>query len=56
MCLIAFAWQSHPRYPLVLIANRDEFHARPAAAAGFDPEDAGIYGGRDQVEGGGWPR
>jgi uncharacterized protein with NRDE domain len=54
MCLIAFAWQSHPRYPLVLIANRDEFHARPAAAAGFDPEDAGIYGGRDLVEGGGW--
>jgi uncharacterized protein with NRDE domain len=54
MCLIAFASQSHPRYPLVLIANRDEFHARPAAAADFDPEAAGIYGGRDLVEGGGW--
>jgi len=54
MCLIAFAWQRHPRYPLVLIANRDEFHARPAAAAGFDPEAAGVYGGRDLVEGGGW--
>jgi len=54
MCLIAIAWQRHPRYPLVLIANRDEFHARPAAAAGFDPEAAGIYGGRDLVEGGGW--
>ncbi len=54
MCLIAFAWQSHSRYPLVLVANRDEFHARPAAAAGFDPEDGRIYGGRDLVEGGGW--
>ena len=54
MCLIAFAWRSHPRYPLVLIANRDEFHARPAAAAGFDPEAAGVYGGRDLVEGGSW--
>lgn len=54
MCLIAFAWQRHPRYPLVLIANRDEFHARPAAAADFDPEAAGIYGGCDLVEGGGW--
>jgi uncharacterized protein with NRDE domain len=53
MCLIAFAWQTHPRYPLVLIANRDEFHARPAAAADFDPE-AGIYGGRDLVQGGSW--
>lgn len=54
MCLIAFAWQTHPRYPLVLIANRDEFHARPAAAAGFDPEAADVYGGRDLVAGGGW--
>jgi len=54
MCLIAFAWQSHRRYPLVLMANRDEFHARPAAAADFDPEAAGIYGGRDLVQGGGW--
>jgi uncharacterized protein with NRDE domain len=54
MCLIAFAWQSHPRFPLVLIANRDEFHARSAAAAAFDPEAAGIYGGRDLVEGGSW--
>jgi len=54
MCLIAFAWKSHSRYPLVLIANRDEYHARPAAAADFDPGAAGIYGGRDLVEGGGW--
>ena len=54
MCLIAFAWCSHPRYPLVLIANRDEFHARPAAAADADPEAAEVYGGRDLVEGGSW--
>jgi uncharacterized protein with NRDE domain len=54
MCLIAFAWRSHRRYPLVVIANRDEFHSRPAAAADFDPEAAKIYGGRDLVQGGGW--
>ncbi|MGH8223496.1 MAG: NRDE family protein [Woeseiaceae bacterium] len=54
MCLIAFAWRSHRCYPLVLIANRDELHSRPAAAAGFDPESAEIYGGRDLVRGGGW--
>ncbi len=54
MCLIAFAWRSHRRYPLVLIANRDEYHARPSAAAGFDPEAPEIYGGRDLVQGGGW--
>jgi len=33
MCLIAFAWRSHRHYPLVLIANRDESHSRPSAAA-----------------------
>src|SRR5688500_8862487 len=54
MCLIAFAWRSHRRYPLVLIANRDEFHVRPAAAADFDPEAAEVYGGRDLGRGGGW--
>ncbi|MGH8202960.1 MAG: NRDE family protein, partial [Steroidobacteraceae bacterium] len=54
MCLIAFAWRSHRRYPLVLIANRDEYHSRPAAAAGFDPEAAQVYGGRDLERGGGW--
>ena len=54
MCLIALAWQAHPRYRLVLIANRDEFHARPTAAAGFDPGAPDVYGGRDLVAGGGW--
>jgi uncharacterized protein with NRDE domain len=28
---MAFALNAHPAYPLVLLANRDEFHARPAA-------------------------
>lgn len=54
MCLIAFAWRTHPSYPLVLIANRDELHARPAAAADFDPQAPAIYGGRELIEGGGW--
>ncbi|MDH5823494.1 NRDE family protein [Luteimonas sp. RD2P54] len=54
MCLIALAWKTHPRYPLALIANRDEFHARPTAAAGPDPDASDVYGGRDLVQGGGW--
>lgn len=54
MCLIAVAWQSHPRYRLALIANRDEFHARPTAPAGFAPEQPTVYGGRDLQAGGGW--
>jgi len=54
MCLVALAWRAHPRYRLALIANRDELHARPSAAAGVDPEAADVYGGRDLVQGGGW--
>jgi uncharacterized protein with NRDE domain len=53
MCLIAFAWQSHPRWRLLLGGNRDEFHARPSAAlARWD--DAPITGGRDLEAGGTW--
>lgn len=54
MCLIAVAWRVHRRYPLVLIANRDESHSRASAAAGFDPEAPEVYGGRDLVQGGSW--
>jgi uncharacterized protein with NRDE domain len=54
MCLIALAWQVHPRYRLALIANRDELHARPTAPAGFDPDASDVYGGRDLQAGGSW--
>lgn len=54
MCLIAFAWQSHPRWPLVLIGNRDEFHGRAATAAEFQPDAPQVYGGRDLEKQGGW--
>ena len=54
MCLVALAWRAHPRYALALIANRDEFHARPSAPAGPDPEDPDVYGGRDLQAGGSW--
>ena len=54
MCLIAIAWKSDPRHPLALIANRDEFHERPTAPAGFDPDAPDVYGGRDLQAGGSW--
>lgn len=54
MCLIALAYRTHPRWPLVLIANRDEAHARASAPAGDDPDAPEVYGGRDLVAGGGW--
>ncbi len=54
MCLILFAWQTHPRYPLVVAANRDEFHDRPTTAAGFWEETPSILAGRDLRAGGTW--
>jgi uncharacterized protein with NRDE domain len=54
MCLILVAWQAHPRFPLVVAANRDEFFARGTAAAGFWAEDPRILAGRDLEAGGTW--
>lgn len=53
MCLIAFAWNAHPRWRLLLAGNRDEMHARPSAAlARWD--DLPVIGGRDLQAGGTW--
>lgn len=53
MCLILCAWRQHPRYPLVLAANRDEFHQRPSAP--LAPwQQAPILAGRDLSAGGTW--
>ncbi|MGA8054805.1 MAG: NRDE family protein, partial [Burkholderiales bacterium] len=35
MCLILFAYRAHPRYTLVVAANRDEWFRRPTAPAGL---------------------
>ena len=54
MCLILFAHRVHPRFPLVLAANRDEAYARPAARPAFWDDHPDIYGGRDLDRGGSW--
>jgi uncharacterized protein with NRDE domain len=53
MCLILVAWRAHPRFPLVLAANRDEFFARAAAAASWWSSPA-LLAGRDLSAGGTW--
>ena len=53
MCLLVLAWNAHPRYRLVLAANRDEYHERPADALARWPEPD-ILAGRDQKAGGTW--
>lgn len=54
MCLIVIAWRVHPGYPLVVAANRDEFHARPTAAAVRWPDAPQVVAGRDLEAGGTW--
>lgn len=54
MCLIVVGWRSHPDYPLVVAANRDEFYARPTADAARWPDAPHIIGGIDLEAGGTW--
>ncbi|MCD6486657.1 MAG: NRDE family protein [Syntrophobacterales bacterium] len=54
MCLILFSYRSHPVYPLILAANRDEFYERPTAQASFPEETPDILAGRDLKDGGTW--
>ncbi|CAM3605915.1 NRDE family protein [Halomonas lysinitropha] len=54
MCLIAFDHRPGSAFPLRLVANRDEFHARPAAPLGIWPDASEIVGGRDLEAGGSW--
>lgn len=54
MCLILFAYRTHPGYRLILAANRDEFFARPTEALAFWSDEPGILAGRDLQAGGTW--
>jgi len=54
MCLLMIAWQAHPRYRLVVAANRDEYHERPAAPLAKWPPPAALIGGRDLRAQGTW--
>ncbi|MCE4555927.1 NRDE family protein [Roseateles cellulosilyticus] len=54
MCLAAIALDDHPRFPLVIAANRDEVFARAAAAMGWWPARRDTLAGRDLSAGGTW--
>jgi uncharacterized protein with NRDE domain len=54
MCLIVLAWRVHPELPLIVAANRDEFHARPAAPAAFWEDHPALLAGRDLEARGTW--
>ena len=52
MCLALIAFAAHPRYKVVVAANRDEYHERPAAPVAW--WDEGFLAGRDLKAGGTW--
>lgn len=52
MCLLAFNWNNHPKYKLILVANRDEFFERPTES--LHQWEHGFYAGKDIRAGGTW--
>lgn len=54
MCLVVLAFDSDPEHPLIVAANRDEFHVRPSRDADWWPDEPDILGGRDLQAGGTW--
>lgn len=54
MCLITFAYNKHPQYKLILVANRDEFYQRPTAPASWWKDETSILAGRDLKGNGTW--
>ena len=54
MCLILFAVQQHPEFPLALAANRDERYLRPTQPLAPWPEAPQVLAGRDLEAGGSW--
>ncbi|MEH6627481.1 MAG: NRDE family protein [Motiliproteus sp.] len=54
MCLILFAVDAHPDYPLILAANRDEFYQRPTRSAEFWPDFPELLAGCDLEAQGTW--
>ncbi|MGL1888849.1 MAG: NRDE family protein [Reichenbachiella sp.] len=54
MCTIIFSWKNNPKYDLLVAANRDEFHNRPAAPAHLWTGDHPFFAGKDLTAGGTW--
>ncbi|KGJ94170.1 NRDE family protein [Colwellia psychrerythraea] len=53
MCILFIAIEQHPKYPLIICANRDEFHQRPTQAMHVWREP-NILAGKDLQAGGTW--
>lgn len=54
MCILFIAVKQHPDYPLIIAANRDEFHIRPTQQSTFWQHRQDVLAGRDLQAGGTW--
>ncbi|WP_458414464.1 NRDE family protein [Schinkia sp. CFF1] len=54
MCLILFGYHVHPKYKLIVAANRDEFYGRETAPAYYWDDHPEILAGRDFKKMGTW--
>ncbi len=54
MCLIFISINDHPKYKLIVAANRDEFYARNTAAVSVWLDHPDVIGGRDLEAQGTW--
>lgn len=53
MCILFFAIKQHPKYPVIICANRDEFHQRPTQSMHWWPNNT-LLAGKDLQAGGTW--
>lgn len=53
MCILFLALHQHPQYPVIICANRDEFHQRPTQKMHLW-DDPKILAGKDLQAGGTW--
>lgn len=58
MCILFFAIKQHPKYPVIICANRDEFHQRPTESMHWWPKSdlltGDVLAGKDLQAGGTW--
>ena len=54
MCLYVLLYKIHPKYPIILAGNRDEFYERKAFPIHWWKESPSVLGGIDLREGGSW--
>ncbi|MFQ6021896.1 MAG: NRDE family protein [Acidiferrobacterales bacterium] len=54
MCILLLSLRQHPKFPLIVAANRDEYYDRPTAVADFWEDAPDVLAGRDLLQGGTW--